>query len=603
MKHTVLPPTIFVNGTGLYFIDVQDSSVVEMRMYFKAGFEYFDHATYHVPHLLEHLLIGNGGIYDSEEKLLHALQNLGANINASTDYEHITVYLRSPYKNFIAALTIAFDCLFNINITQEALDRERQVVIREVYEQHDSVGNRILNSMLSHGLDDLVPHDWEDYIKQTADFTLEQIESAYSTYIVPKNMTVIIGGKMTIADRQEAERLFSELPMRIDTPPAIRTITPQESGISGANADLGDSASITYIFMSRSPKVRNAKKRAANNMAGLLLFDAPTAILPLKLREKGIVYSVTSDVINLTDWRIVIINVVTAPEKAHIASAEILQYLHLYANGHISKRDFDSIKSFVENNLSISYETVGDLIEWYSGDILTGALPNSVNAEIKIVRELTIDDVAQAMSDLFIDADLYGAIICQDADLWALDLNAIRTTIESGESEQTIRRTVDTTITGIGQRRTVGPVRSGWKWAFYWILAYASWISAVFVTLLPLKGSGNTVSVFDFAWDHNLVWGLCFFIPMTSANFSLYLRGEYKNKGEITAVILNMIAAVVYGYGVYRYFGDIGVDNQPWLEDVVSIVQPFFFFVACPLAFYSVINTWVKTLHAKHTSN
>jgi hypothetical protein len=109
---------------------------------------------------------------------------------------------------------------------------------------------------------------------------------------------------------------------------------------------------------------------------------------------------------------------------------------------------------------------------------------------------------------------------------------------------------------------------------------------------LPLKGSSETVSVWSYAWDRNILWGIAFFLPLTIANLLLYLRGKWESRGEVIAVILNMIGAAVYAYGVLHYFGDVGKENQPWPEDLTSLVQPLFYFIFCPLALLGVVRSF-----------
>jgi predicted Zn-dependent peptidase len=419
--------------------------------------------------LLEHLLIGNGAVYENEEKLLHALQNIGAHINASTDYQYVTVHLRAPHRNFVKALEITFDCVFNAQITQESLDREREIVLREIHEQYDSMSNRAAISLLSMGLTGIVPESWESFLEHTVEHDLDTILQAYRDCINPKNVRTLVAGNLSSADQSIVEKMFRDLPSSDAEPPAIHTPVAQNSTIGGANVDLDGNAAITYIFLSPISAEKLTKNRIANNMAMQLLFQAPLAILPMKLRHKGLVYSVTVDAFELTQWRVLTVNVITDQDKAHIAAAEILRYLRLYAGGHIPAKEFESTRKFIVNNLSISCETVSDLLDWYAGDLLDGEKPDTPEYETKLVEEVTAEGVSKATQRLFTDAKLYGMVICDDAEQWTHGLNDIRLAVESDASEEEVNQSVESTVAALEQRRMeIKKQRKGWFWMLYW---------------------------------------------------------------------------------------------------------------------------------------
>lgn len=596
MKHHITSETL-ANGAALYSIDAPDSSVVEARVYFKAGFEHFTENTYHLPHLLEHLLVGNGGQYNTEEKLLHALQDMGALINASTDYEHVTVHLRAPNKNFLETFSIAIDCIFGMTLTQDALDREKDIVLREIYEQYDGFGPQVGAELLAKAFGGLAPENWEDHVHFTESITLGAVRDAYEKFITPQNMQVVISGNIGAANYKRVRALIAGLHGGSEKPPGVSTIVPQDSSVKALDVDMGDSAALSFVFVSPWTGRETPEQRVAFNFASLLLFDAPSAILPFTLRKKGLVYSVTSEVITLSGWQAFSVSIMTAPDKAHIAAIEIMRYLRLYANGHIPDSEFESVKRYITSMLPTYCETVGDLLGWYGRDIEYGRPLGSVEEEAKHVQNLTAEDVANAVKILFVDAKLYSAVVSADASRWASDLGEAHRVVEEGGSEKEILTQLDSRAAIISEKRASVPDRVGLLWAFYYLLVFVSWVTALNVSQLPLHGSStDTISPLDYALNYNLIWGICFFAPLTLANIALFARGKYERHGQDVAIVLAFIAAVVYAFGIFRYFGDIGIDNQPWYEDIVSLLQPLFFFVACPLAFVSLArNAFLKS--------
>lgn len=595
MKHTIYSSKL-ANGGALHLIDIPDSSLVEARIYFDAGFEHFSADMHQVPHLLEHLLVANGGKYNTEQKLLHAIQDLGANINATTDYQHVTVLLRAPEKNFLAALQIVFDCVFNTEITQDALDREREIVIREIHEQFDGMGMRIVNDMLGKVFTTMIPGNWERYIEDTAGYSLGMVQKAYDSFIKPNRMRVQIAGKIDASARSTITAMFEALPVDASTAtPPTYDVNLDEAGLTPATIDMDGSAGLTMVFFSPISTDETAKQRSAYSLANQLLFDAPSAILPLQLRHQGVVYSITTDYISLTDWRVVVVNVLTDSDKAPLAVAEIIRYLHLYGNGHIPQKELDSVKRYADSLVSLSTETVGDVIDWYSGDILRDYTFTSVETELLHIKELQMTDIAAAVRALFIDAKLYGVVAVDDADAWVGYASELPGKINSGTTEKEITEIIAQESTHIASMREVAKSQLvGLGWAFYWLLSFVVWLSVLWISQLPIKGESGTISVFDYAWGHNVAWGLCFFVPFIVGGALTWVRGSKERIAEYAAVVLYFLAGIVYAYGIYKYFGDIGIESQPWYEDAVSIIQPLFFYIVAPLGLIGVAKRFIQ---------
>lgn len=599
MKHTLSSKTL-PNKASIHIIDVPDSSVVETRLVFDAGFNYFNEQTYHIPHLLEHLLIGHGGAYKNETKFLRALQDLGAQANAETDYEHITVMLRAPKDNFVAAFSIILDCVFNTTFDDEVLEKQREIVIREIYEQFDSLGAQVINTALGLHFGGLVPKDWESHLEHVNEFALKDLLKAYKKYIRPENVQIFVSGGLADKDKVKLEKLVG----KVDAPwpfSKLTRINVKESPptLEGMNADLGDGAGLNLVFISPIDKDESHKSRVAASFAVQLLFNAPSAVIPLKLRERGIVYSVNTDVTIINDESCVMVNIFAHPDRIHLAALEVIKYLHLYASGNIELDEFASVKRFTESLIPTSYETVGDLIDWYSVDILKGRGSVTIQQEVEVAKELTVEEVAAATKHLFVDAKLYGAIASPDAESWTGVIDEFRSDLKDSESEQQIEKRMAQITRRIKELRAVKDRRS-LGWVAYFVLQFFAWISALFIAQLPLIGSDQRVSAWQYATEYNMIWGLFFFVPFGLAGLLTFVRGKKERAAETGMIILDFIAAIAYGAGILFFFGDVGADNQPWWEDAASIAQPLFFFVAAPLAVVAIVRERLRLRRIAH---
>lgn len=595
MKHTLQYKEL-ANKAKITSIIVPDSSIVEAHIVFRAGFEYFEAESFHVPHLLEHLLVGNSNRFKSDDDFLHALQEIGADINASTDYQSITVMLRAPRDNFISAFRIAFECIFDMRLSEEALEEQKHIVIREIHEQFDSLGGQVLNNSLAIAFPSITPDDWsyhEDYVNH---LTLTSIEKAYNRFIRADNMQVILAGNIKEAELDEIYDAFKVLKIPRIPPRLVPAQKKKEKSFLEAinTTDDDHNGMITLLFVGRSPEDDSISRRVAGNFLNTLLFGAPTAILNSKMRKDGIAYSVDSSGIALTSSHIDVVHIISDAQKTPVAVFEILKCMKACAEGRIPVRDFESTRKYVVSVLSTSLETVSDLIGWYSRDILSGRKLTSPSEEIAIIQNLSIEDVAQAAKRTYLNSSLYGAIACPDASFWTDDILRIRDA-STNDTQDELEARIKTSRQDILQDLESNANNTGLFWAAYYILNFLTLATAMYVSQLPLKGGNRTVSLFDYSYDLNPLFGVLFFAPMfVAAVIISFANGRYRAKALRWAIGANVLAALVFLWGLVYAFGDIGIDNQPWTEDIASVLQPLFFFILVPIGAYKTIHNLLR---------
>jgi len=426
------------------YIDVPDASIVEARIYFKAGFQYFKPETYQVPHLLEHLLIGNCQKYQTENDLNQAMQNIGSVINATTDHEHITIHLRVPYRSLSEAFEIAIQNIFEAQVKTYTLNQQKDIASREVYERYDNTGLRVLTGLLSQSLSGNEPEDWTTHLSSIEQATVKATAQAYKRFISPHNMQIILAGKLTPVCKRRVEaqvRLLMDAPgyvKKIHKSVPIKQLDSTTTGVSWEDGD--GSASFTFLFARKTSWKQGLdnRARASRNLVMQLLFDAPAAIIPRVMRQKGLVYSISDEPINTTKMQLIMINGLADPADIHIAIAEFFAILRAMATGGITDNELASIKKYLTAMLTTYYETVGDILQWYEVDLLEGRPIESAEAEIKLIDSLTRSDIEKTIKELFETSFYYGAVITSDAHIWQSNVDAYRRKLALANGEHSI---------------------------------------------------------------------------------------------------------------------------------------------------------------------
>lgn len=89
-------------------------------------------------HMLEHMMF-KGTSTRSYEDIARQIEFLGGYSNAFTSFEQVSYQLSIPRENIDQGTDILFDMVLNSTISQEEFDKEKEVVLEELYTYRDEV--------------------------------------------------------------------------------------------------------------------------------------------------------------------------------------------------------------------------------------------------------------------------------------------------------------------------------------------------------------------------------------------------------------------------------------------------------------------------------
>lgn len=543
------------NGLKVCFIPVEGAKSAEVRLLFNAGFQYFDTQTYHLPHLLEHLLLSMGGVPGGEDKLLNELQLFGANTNASTENEYVTVYLSGSAKNIAEAYGSLHASVFGLALTEEIFVKEKQVVLRELHEKYDGLLPRITDYLLHKSYPDLLPETWSVQFDYVDAITMDQVMQAYKSFIRPDNATLVIAGPSTI-DVEQILRTASSAVAQDDQPlkQSTQKYIDHPSTIEPVALDTGRNSSLLLLFAPDIAKDRPSAERAAGNLAMLMLFDLPSARLPKYLRDQGYVYDLVSEPVIFKDRIMALLQVFVETDRAHNAGIDMMSILYKYALGDVTKDEVESAKRFIISNLENSEDTPADMIEWYLPDILNDRPLTSIEDEVALIEKLTVADVVEQIQTYLVKAPYSGAIIARDAASWAEHFTKAVDQLRAAETTDAVDSILAEQVKIIQNERDNAPEFIGYFWVVYYFAAFASMMACIVVPFLKPTGYSHYVSASGLS-GHLLVW-----IGAVVGFFALagslgYVKGKRSKLAGRFMIAAQGIAASIYLYGFFAYLG------------------------------------------------
>ncbi|KAL3680175.1 hypothetical protein R1sor_023131 [Riccia sorocarpa] len=130
--------TTLSNGLRVATESGQASDTATVGVWIDAGSRFETAATNGTAHFLEHMIF-KGTAKRSLRQLEEEIENMGGHLNAYTSREQTTYYAKVLSKDVPAAVDILADILQNSSFDQDRIERERNVILREMQEVEGQV--------------------------------------------------------------------------------------------------------------------------------------------------------------------------------------------------------------------------------------------------------------------------------------------------------------------------------------------------------------------------------------------------------------------------------------------------------------------------------
>lgn len=169
-------------------------------------------------HFLEHMSF-KGTKNRSQKNLELEIENMGANLNAYTSREQTVYYSKVLKSDVEKAFDILYDITQNPIISEDAIERERDVILREAKEVEKQKEEVVFDHLhasafqgSSLGMTILGPE--ENIAKITRSHLIKYIEDNYR----PESMVLAAAGGISHEELMEiAEKKFGKIPVRYST--------------------------------------------------------------------------------------------------------------------------------------------------------------------------------------------------------------------------------------------------------------------------------------------------------------------------------------------------------------------------------------------------
>ncbi|MGB5315710.1 MAG: pitrilysin family protein [Robiginitalea sp.] len=382
---------------GLHVILHQDNSapvVITSIMYHVGGKDRTEGRT-GFAHLFEHLLfdgsknIPTGG-WDE------IIYNRGGINNANTSQDRTYYYELFPSNNLELGLWLESERLLHPTISQEALEREIEVVKEERRLSYDNRPYGQLLPVLGETL--FEAHPYKDpnigYMTDLEAATLEDVRAYNAKYYVPNNAVLIVAGDLDIAETKKMiGDYFGPIPRGADITRNFPTESPITQEIRKKTYD--PNIQIPAIMVAyRTPGFKERDARILD-MISTYLSDGRSSKLYKKLvDEQKQALEVGAFPIDQEDYGMYLIFGLPVGETSlETLTTEIEEEIAALRLGLISEKDYQKLQNKFENDFVNSNST----IEGIAGSLATNYMlygdTSLINKEIEIYRSITREEI------------------------------------------------------------------------------------------------------------------------------------------------------------------------------------------------------------------
>ena len=382
-------------NNGLEVISNRDSAsrLVAVNILYKVGARNEDPNCTGLAHLFEHLMFrGTHNVPDFDTPIQMAC---GEN-NAFTNNDYTDFYITLPKDNIETALWLESDRMCGLNLSEQACDIEKRVVIEEFRQRYLNQPYGDLNMLLRQMVYTSHPYRWATIglkPEHIADAPLESIRRFYNNFYHPSNAILSVSGDIN-ADRvfELADKWFGGIP---DTPYDIPAIPVEPKQTEARRLEVERDVPATTIVIAFHMGNRLSKDFFLGDITSDLLAGGDSARLYEHLiKGKKLFTSVNAYISGDVDEGMFVFTGQLLPTTSEQeAEAAFWEEMELLSNGEIGDYELEKVKNKFEANtlfgeLNVMNKAMN--LGYYS---MIGDLP-LINREIEIYRSLSKTEIA-----------------------------------------------------------------------------------------------------------------------------------------------------------------------------------------------------------------
>jgi len=425
------------NGLTVILINDNQSSLASVRTYVKAGsiFEDISFGT-GISHYLEHLVAGGTTSFRHEDDYKKKIAHLGGAYNAYTTSDHTSYYINTTNEHIPEAVQILYEWMFHNVLDDREVSREKEVITREIEKTSAHVGRQFYylaqeNFYINH------PNKFPviGYLENFLTVTPEQLKEYYSSFYVPSNMILVVGGAFDKdAIKSQIENTFGSEARKAEP---VLLFNPEPKPFTSRFQAKQASIGVTHVSFRFATTDLFSTDLYPLDLLDYILGNGEESILHKRLvEEEKLAYSIsTFSYTPVYTTGFFDISAEIDLKNLETFKLSLLSILKDIKSGDISKAHLERAKKqkVAEDILSVS--TMDDKVSRYGQGYLFGKNTNFHKIYAKNFKTLTKKDLVTAANTYFNENILVTSVLYPDSESL---MNESETTTDSLQQPATL---------------------------------------------------------------------------------------------------------------------------------------------------------------------
>jgi len=350
-----------------------------------------------ISHFVEHMLFKGTAIRRVGE-IDKEIKSLGGSMNAFTSHDYTGYRITVPSQHFKKAMSILKDALFNSSFDARELEKERNVILKEIKLNRDEPA-RYLSRLLWSTAFRTHPyqHPVIGYEALFRKLTRKDLLKYYKRMYVPNNITLAVVGDL---DMELAYRDIKNDFQNVERGILVDIKRASEhKQISKRELKKTEEIKLAYFGLGyRSTSIFSKDLFALDVLAAILGEGTSSRLNQTLYREKELVYSIGAWNYTPMDPGLFIISGVTEPEKVEKTLEEISHQLDVIKKDGIGEDELTKAKNSALSSYIFSRQTVsGQASDLVASELITGDY-NFSKRYVEGIDSVELEDIKRVAS-------------------------------------------------------------------------------------------------------------------------------------------------------------------------------------------------------------
>jgi predicted Zn-dependent peptidase len=402
--------TVLKNGLNVITVPMKDNPAVTVLVMVSTGSKYENKQTNGLSHFLEHMVFKGTTKRPKSIDISKELESIGAQYNAFTSQEYTDYYAKVNSKDINTALDVVSDIYLNPLLDSKEIEKEKGVIVEEI-RMYKDMPHRHIHDLFMNLVYGDQPAGWniagtEDNVKS---FTREDFVKYRNEHYVAEATTVVVSGSYneeTIL--VEIERSFSN----ISNEKKLNKVEVSESQSKPQiSLKFKETDQAHLVLGVRSFDVKSKYDHILSVLATVLGRGMSSRLFQKLREEMGVGYYVNASHDAYTDHGLFTISAGVDTKRLEEVLKVLLSECKKLITDPISDLELQRVKDYICGSFLLSLETSDSRAEYVViNNILKGEI-ESPEAEIKKIQSVTVDELKDIASKIFMDERLNLAII------------------------------------------------------------------------------------------------------------------------------------------------------------------------------------------------